>query len=73
MEGRDPEDAETGVEAGGGCCSDPFAGIPPELRPKPVKGNDGLRQVTCPHCGLVYSTNRKTDVCVLCEGHMGSR
>ena len=45
---------------------DLFADLPPELRPRPVK-RDGLRKVTCPSCGLVYWTNRSTDVCMQCE------
>ena len=73
MDEQDREKTGAEVKAGGSCCSDPFAGIPPELRPNIVRGSDGLRQVTCPHCGLVYSTNRKTDVCVRCEGHTDSR
>jgi hypothetical protein len=52
---------------GGCCCGDPYAGMPPELRPRPVEKRDGLRHATCPQCGLVYSTNRDTDVCVRCE------
>jgi hypothetical protein len=56
---------------GSGCCcgSDPFAALPPELRPvntqsgkKPV-----LRKATCPACGLTFRTNRSTDLCVACE------
>jgi small redox-active disulfide protein 2 len=54
------------------CVSDPFADLPPELRPA---GGDeaakqqrfGLRKVTCPGCGLVYTTNRATDLCIDCE------
>ena len=50
------------------CVTDPFAPLPPELRPRPTGGkNTGLRKVTCPGCGLVYWTNRKTDLCVDCE------
>ena len=49
------------------CVRDPFADLPPELRPqtKPRMGN--LRQVTCPGCGLQYWTNRSTDLCMDCE------
>ena len=45
----------------------PFADLPPELRPqtKPRMGN--LRQVTCPGCGLKYWTDRSTDLCMDCE------
>jgi len=49
------------------CVQDPFADLPPELRPRPVQKIGGLRKVTCPGCGLVYWTNRKTDLCVECE------
>ncbi len=46
------------------CTPDPFADLPPELRPvaKPETGQ--LRQATCPDCGLKYWTNRPTDICV---------
>ncbi len=58
--------------AGCSCTSDPFADLPPELRPS---GGDeaekrqrfGLRKVTCPGCGMVYTTNRATDLCMDCE------
>ena len=49
------------------CMQDPYAALPPELRPKPEQKLGGLRKVTCPGCGLVYSTNRKTDLCIECE------
>lgn len=48
------------------CVADPFAALPPELRPKPAAKKTGLRKVTCPGCGLVYWTNRATDFCVDC-------
>jgi hypothetical protein len=48
------------------CMSDPFASLPPELRPR-KNTRDGLRKVACPGCGLVYWTNRKTDLCMMCE------
>lgn len=48
------------------CVKDPFAVLPPELRPQPKK-NSSLRKVTCPGCGLVYWTNRETDLCMECE------
>jgi hypothetical protein len=49
------------------CPTDPFAALPPELRPvaKPAMGK--LRQVICPGCGLKYWTNRSTDLCVDCQ------
>ena len=57
------------------CVQDPFADLPPELRPRPVQKIGGLparaqvqvRKLTCPGCGLVYWTNRATDLCVECE------
>jgi len=45
---------------------DGFADLPPELRPRERK-ESGLRQVTCPGCGLVYWTNRSIDLCMECE------
>ncbi len=49
------------------CIQDPYADLPPELRPKPVQKIGGLRKVTCPACGKEYWTNRATDLCVACE------
>jgi hypothetical protein len=49
------------------CVKDPFADLPPELRPRPVQKIGGLRKVACPGCGLVYWTNRATDLCIECE------
>jgi small redox-active disulfide protein 2 len=55
----------------GGCCGsqpDPFADLPAELRPQPAAGsNNPLRSVTCPGCGMRYSTNRSIDICPDCE------
>lgn len=48
------------------CVDDGFGALPPELRPRPKK-NSSLRKVTCPGCGLVYRTNRETDLCMDCE------
>jgi hypothetical protein len=50
------------------CCraEDPFADLPPEARPRPRKKENGLRETTCPSCGLVYWTNRNTDTCMSC-------
>ncbi len=67
MEQQDEEKGEPKAKPGGCCCGDPFAGLPPELRPMAPARDDGLRHVTCPICGLAYRTNRKTDVCVTCE------
>ena len=60
-------DAEADVKPGGCCGGDPYASLPAELRPKAAAKKDGLRQVICPGCGLIYWTNRNTDLCVLCE------
>lgn len=49
------------------CTRDPYADLPPDLRPKPVQKIGGLRKVTCPNCGQVYWTNRPSDLCVECE------
>ncbi len=49
------------------CMQDPFAALPPELRPRSMTNDFGLRKVNCPNCGLVYWTNQKTDLCVDCE------
>ncbi len=48
------------------CVQDGFGALPPELRPQPKKKGN-LRRVTCPGCGLVYRTNRETDLCMKCE------
>lgn len=60
-----PEDEE-GRPAPCACVKGSFAALPPELRPRPGKSNS-LRKVACPGCGLVYSTNRATDLCIECE------
>jgi hypothetical protein len=49
------------------CIQDPFAALPPELRPSRQRKKSLLRKVTCPGCGLVYWTNRATDLCPECE------
>lgn len=48
------------------CVQDGFGALPPDLRPQPNK-KDTLRKATCPGCGLVYRTNRETDLCMKCE------
>jgi small redox-active disulfide protein 2 len=52
--------------AGCACSRDPFADLPPEMRPSsdPMRG---LRKTTCPVCGLAYWTNRDVDLCNDCE------
>jgi len=49
------------------CITDPFANLPPELRPHNRNPMGDLRKVTCPGCGLVYWTNRQIDLCIDCE------
>ena len=53
----------------GGCACNrgPFTDLPPELRPPKQTKRSGLREVTCPGCGLHYWTNRPGDVCIECE------
>jgi hypothetical protein len=48
------------------CVRDGFAAVPPELRPRPKK-RSSLRKVTCSGCGLVYWSNRASDLCMECE------
>jgi uncharacterized protein (DUF983 family) len=60
-------DAADNLLSGCGCAQDPFAALPPELRPKSKPRMGGLRNVTCPGCGLSYWTNRATDLCKDCE------
>ncbi len=54
-------------DGGCACNRDPFASLPPEMRPQRQEAMSGLRRVTCPACGLSYWTNRNTDVCIDCE------
>lgn len=49
------------------CVPNPFASLPPELRPRPAPKTGGLRQATCPGCGKEYLTNRSADRCFDCE------
>jgi len=65
-----PADPPTGPPKPCTCTGDAFADLPPELRPREQK-KSSLRQVTCPGCGLVYWTNRATDLCMECE-HSGN-
>lgn len=52
------------------CLGDGFGALPPELRPR-EKRNSSLRKVTCPGCGMVYRTNRETDLCMTCAKKQG--
>jgi len=49
------------------CTADPFASLPAELQPKQKSWSAKLRKATCPGCGLVFWTNRQTDLCGECE------
>ena len=62
MQRKDPE----GRPGPCSCVRDGFATLPPELRPRSSK-KSSLRKVTCPGCGLVYWTNRDSDLCMECE------
>lgn len=53
--------------SGCNCAVDPFADLPPTLRPAAKLAGGKLRLVTCPGCGLTYWTNRATDLCVDCS------
>lgn len=55
------------------CNRDPFAGLPPEMRPRRQDAMAGLRKVVCPICGMTYWTNRDTDVCSDCERKQPAR
>jgi hypothetical protein len=59
-------DVEAAEKPRGCCCGDPYASLLPGMRPKATAKKDGLRQVTCPKCGLVTWTNRDTDICIRC-------
>jgi hypothetical protein len=75
-ETQDPSGEERSASVASQPCScnpDPYAGLPPEARPKePVKHGD-LRNVECPGCGMDYWTNRATDLCIDCEGKATKR
>jgi len=49
------------------CVTNAFGDLPPELRPTAARRKSSLRKVTCPGCGLLYWTNRETDLCMDCE------
>lgn len=53
------------------CIQDPFAALPPELRPRAEPKMGGLRKVVCPGCGKTYWTNRASDLCIECEKKSG--
>ncbi len=63
----DESQANPGTPASCSCMRDPYADVPPEQRPPAAPRKIGLREVTCPGCGLKYSTNRATDLCMECE------
>ncbi len=61
-------DAQSNEELSGcACVQDPFAALPPELRPKPESQMRGLRKVTCRGCGKTYWTNKSGDLCASCQ------
>ena len=62
MQSKDSEDRSMPCT----CVKDAFAALPPELRPRPRK-KSSLRKTMCTGCGLVYWTNRATDLCMECE------
>lgn len=64
-----PKDSESGPMPCT-CVKDAFAALPPELRPRSKK-KSSLCKVTCSGCGLVYWTNRATDLCIECEKTQG--
>ncbi len=49
------------------CVKDPYAELPPELRPKNRTLKSDFREVTCPGCGLEYWTNCEGDLCLDCK------
>lgn len=49
------------------CVKDPYADLPPVLRPKNTTWKTGFCQVTCPGCGLEYWTNTESDLCMDCR------
>jgi len=49
------------------CVLNPFADLPPALKPKKESWKTGFRQVTCLDCGLEFWTNSKGDLCAGCE------
>jgi hypothetical protein len=49
------------------CAGDPFASLPPALKPRSRSVLDDLIKVTCQGCGLTFRTNRKTEYCAKCE------
>ncbi len=66
IERTDPKDQEEPETPLCSCMSDPFSGLPPELRPRPKDVLSGLRKVKCPACGFEYWTNRDVDLCIDC-------
>jgi len=67
-----PETSAPGKPPPCSCVTDPFSDLAPELRPSAEKSMGDLRKLTCPGCGLVYWTNRETDLCIEC-GKKGIR
>jgi hypothetical protein len=60
-----PDDDKTPPACG--CVQDPYASLPPELRPQTKSWKTAFRQVTCTGCGLEYWTNMQGDLCMDCQ------
>ncbi|MGD8622296.1 MAG: hypothetical protein PVH60_10095, partial [Anaerolineales bacterium] len=55
------EQNEIEVDASCSCVRDPFAALPPDMRPPAQAKKGSLREVICPGCGIKFWTNRSTD------------
>lgn len=49
------------------CVKDPYADLPPDLRPKNRTWKTDFREVICPGCGLEYWTNCEGNLCTACQ------
>lgn len=49
------------------CVKDPYAELPPGLRPQNKTWKSNFRHVICPGCGLDYWTNITGDLCMDCK------
>jgi hypothetical protein len=52
------------------CAADPYAALPPELRPKRRSWKAGFRKVTCLDCGTTFWTNAEKVCCPKCGAHI---
>lgn len=64
---KEPEGTKKEQPGQCSCVADPFAALPPELRPQKDPNKAGLRKALCPGCETEYWTNRKIDLCIACE------